>query len=66
MDDEGYFNALVRMFEQTLKTIKNSESGKQADLVKRIEHVRQAAHNWGGKIGDDMDNLMVDYGFTED
>ena len=36
MDDEGYFNALVRMFGQALKAIAALEPGQQGDFVARL------------------------------
>jgi hypothetical protein len=66
MDDEGYFNALVRMFEQALKAITALEPGQQEDFVERLERVRNEGHNWGWGVGDDMDDLMAEYGFAEE
>ncbi|BDD89274.1 hypothetical protein [Desulfofustis limnaeus] len=65
MDDEGYFNALVRMFEQALKAITALEPDQQEDFVERLERVRHEGHNWGWGVGDDMDDLMAEYGFAE-
>lgn len=66
MDDEGYFNALTRMFEQALKAILSLKPGQQTALVERLERVQHAGHNRGWGVGDDMDDLMVEYGFSED
>jgi len=66
MDDEGYFNALVRMFEQALKSIVALESDQQTSFVERLERVRRNGHNWGWGVGDDMDDLMAEYGFAEE
>lgn len=66
MNDEGYFNALVRMFEQALKVIAALDPGEQDAFVKRLERVRSEGHNWGWGVGDDMDDLMVAYGFAKD
>jgi len=66
MDDEGYFNALVRMFEDALKATSNVETGLQQSFVERLERVRQEGHNYGYYVGDDMDDLMVEYGFGEE
>lgn len=65
MDNEGYFNALVRMFEQALKAITALEPDQQEDFVERLERVRHEGHNWGWGVGDDMDDLMAEYGFAE-
>jgi len=66
MDDEGYFNTLVRMFEQALKAITALEPSQQEDFVERLERVRSEGHNWGWGVGDDMDDLMAEYGFAEE
>ena len=66
MDDEGYFDALVRMFGQALKTIRVLEPSQQNAFVERLELVRREGHNWGWGAGDGMDELMTEYGFTEE
>ncbi len=59
MDDEIYFNALVRMFEQALKIIQNLDVEQQKSFVERLKVVQSEGHNWG--VGDDMDYLMIGY-----
>lgn len=66
MDDEGYFNALMRMFEQALKAIVTLEPSQQGAFVERLERVRREGHNRGWGVGDDMDDLMAEYGFVEE
>lgn len=66
MDDEGHFNALVRMFEQALKAIVGLEPCHQNAIVKRLERVRREGHNWGWGVGDEMDDLMAEYGFAKE
>lgn len=66
MDDEGYFNALVRMFEQALKMIVKLGSSQQGVFVERLRQVQLESHNWGWGVGDNMDDLMVEYGFTKE
>jgi hypothetical protein len=58
--------ALVRIFEQVLKAIVALEPDHQASFVERLERVRHKGHNWGWGVGDDMDDLMVEYGFAEE
>jgi len=65
MEDEGYFDALVRMFEQALKSIVELEPGQQEAFITRLERVRREGHNWGWGVGDDMNYLMAKYGFAE-
>lgn len=66
VDYEEYFNALVRMFGQALKAIVALDPNQQASFVDRLEHVRHEGHNWGWGVGDDMDDLMAEYGFAEE
>jgi hypothetical protein len=66
MDDEGHFNALVRMFEQALKAIVGLEPCHQNAIVKRLERVRREGPNWGWGVGDEMDDLMAEYGFAKE
>ncbi len=65
MDDEGCFNALVRMFEQALKAIVVLVPSQQASFAERLERVRREGRNRGWGVGDTMDDLMAEYGFSE-
>ena len=65
MDDAGYFNALVRMFEQALEAVSKLEPTQQAMFVERLERVQNESDNWGWGVCDDMDELMTEYGFDE-
>jgi hypothetical protein len=60
MDDEGYFDALVRMFEQALKYVMALPEINRAAFIDRLERVAQQGHNWG--VGDHMESLLSDYG----
>ena len=62
MDDEGYYSALVRMFEQALKTIANLADAQRQPLWDRLDTVRHTSHNFGYGVGDDMDDLLAEYG----
>jgi len=66
VDYEEYFNALVRMFEQALKAIVVLEPKQQASFIERLERVQSQGRNWGWGVGDDMDDLMAEYGFAEE
>ncbi len=57
-DDEGYFNALVRMFEQALKIVNALSVERRDDLLTRLDSVRVISHKIGYGVGDDMDFLM--------
>ena len=60
-DDEGYFDALVRMFEQALKFANALSTDRRDDLVSRLERVRTISHDFGYGVGDDMDFLFSKY-----
>jgi len=59
--DEGYFDALVNMFEQALKVICQLPADDRDALIVRLERVRTTSHNFGYGVGDDMDSLLADY-----
>jgi hypothetical protein len=63
LQDQGYFDALVRMFGQALKTINVLPGDCRAALMVRLDSVRHISHNFGYGVGDDMDDLLAEYGF---
>jgi hypothetical protein len=60
--DDSYFNALVRMFEQALKIIAQLAAKHRNPLIARLDKVRTISHNFGYGVGDDMDSLLAKYG----
>lgn len=65
LQDEGFFDALVRMFEQALRTIRALPEDRQAPWLERLDGVRQISHNFGYGVGDDMDDLLAKYGVDD-
>lgn len=61
LQDEGYFDALVRMFEQALKAIAALPDAARPAFLKRLGEVRRICHNFGYGVGDDMDELLAEY-----
>lgn len=61
LQDEGYFNALVRMFEQALKVIGALPESDRLELFARLDAVRHTSHNFGYGVGDDMDDLLAEH-----
>jgi hypothetical protein len=57
-DDEGYFDALVRMFEQALKIANALSVERRHHFVARLDRVRAISHEFGYGVGDDMDFLL--------
>jgi hypothetical protein len=60
--DDSYFNALVRMFEQALKIIAQLSANNRNPMIARLDKVRTISHNFGYGVGDDMDSLLAKYG----
>jgi hypothetical protein len=59
--DEGYFDALVNMFEQALKGTCQLSARDRDALIARLDRVRTISHNLGYGVGDDMDDLLAKY-----
>jgi hypothetical protein len=59
--DEGFFNALVRMFEQALAVTEQLPASDRDALIARLDRVRAVSHNLGYGVGDDMDSLLAKY-----
>ena len=62
--DEGYFDALVHMFEQALEVTCQLPEGNRDALIARLDRVRTISHNFGYGVGDDMDDLLAKYDRT--
>lgn len=59
--DDSYFDALVRVFEQALQTIVRLSAGDRNPLIARLDKVRTISHNFGYGVGRDMDALLLEY-----
>lgn len=59
--DEGYFDALVRMFERALKIIASLTQAQRLRLWTRLDTVRRISHNFGYGIGDTLGDLLAEY-----
>jgi len=62
LQDEGYFDALVLMFEQALKTISNLSEGQRQPLWERLRVVHRICQNFGYGVSDVMGDLLAEYG----
>lgn len=60
LQDEGYFDALVRMFEQALKAIADLPNSQRPALWSRLEAVRRISQSVGYGVGEDMDRLLAE------
>jgi hypothetical protein len=63
LQDENYLDALVRMFGRALKTIDALPHDGRPALIARLDAVRSISHNFGYGVGDDMDDLLAEFGF---
>lgn len=59
--EEGFFDALVRMFEQALKTVHTLPADGRDGMIARLNCVREIGHGFGYGVGDDMDYLLAKY-----
>jgi len=59
--DDGYFDALVRMFEKALAVTDQLPVSDRGALIARLEKVRLVSHNFGYGVGDDMDSILSRY-----
>src|SRR5712691_4404947 len=59
--EEGFFEALVRMFEQALQSAKTLPADGRDSLIVRLNRVREISHAFGYGVGDDMDYLWTKY-----
>jgi len=62
LQDEGFFVALVRMFEQALQAISRLPEAQRPLLMERLEHVHHISRNIGYGVADAMSDLLVEYG----
>jgi hypothetical protein len=60
-DDEGYLDALIRMFERALEVIRQLPAAEREALIVRLDSVRTSSHNLGYGVGDAMDELLANY-----
>ena len=60
-DDAGYFDALVRMFEQSLKITNTLAGNARRVLLTRLDRVRNISREFGYGVGDEMDVLLSEF-----
>lgn len=64
LQDGGYFDALVRMFEQALKGSATLPARQRDVMLNRLDAVRRSSRNFGYGVGYELDDLFVKYGRT--
>ncbi|HSX61784.1 MAG TPA: hypothetical protein VLF18_16450 [Tahibacter sp.] len=63
LDEESYYDALARTFEQAVRTAVALPPGRRADLLARLDLVRRRSHDFGYGVGADMDDCFIEHGF---
>lgn len=61
LQDESYFDALVRMFDQGMKAIAALPDAARPPLLERLDEVRRISHKFGYGIGDEMDEILAEH-----
>jgi len=59
MDDEAYFDALVRMFEQAVKVIAPLPDGDRDAMKERLDRVRAISGDFGYGVDSDLNFLFT-------
>ncbi len=65
LQDEVWFDALLRMFEQALKTVATLPEEAQPAFWVRLDGVRDISQNIGYGVGDGMDELLTEHGVDD-
>lgn len=65
MDDEGFYDALVRMFEQALNYVLTLSAAQQTAFLARLDRVRQLGKDVGWGVGEDFNDLWSKAGLAE-
>jgi hypothetical protein len=65
-EDESYFHALVRMFEQALEVANTLPATSRDGLIDRLDLVRVISDDFGYGVGDDMDFFLAKYTQSSD
>lgn len=63
LQDERYFDALVRMFDRACAAVCALPEERRRALWGRLDVVRRLGHNLGYGVGSDMDELLDKHGF---
>jgi hypothetical protein len=59
LQDEGFFNAMVRMFEQALRAIGTLPDAQRPAYWLRLDAVRQRCHDIGYGVSDEMHDFWA-------
>jgi len=64
MDDEGFCDAMVRMFEQALKYTQGLPMAQQPDFIARLDRVRSLGQDVGWGVRGDFDHFGSEAGLA--
>lgn len=64
MDDDGFFDALVRMFQQALKYVLALPVAQQSAFLARLNRVRQMGQGVGWGVDRDFNRFWTEAGLT--
>ncbi len=64
LDDEGFYDALVRMFEQAVKYVLALPTVERAPFLIRLDRVRQLGQNVGWGVGNTFDHAWSEAGLA--
>jgi len=62
MEDEGFYVALERMFEQALRHVLALPEARRAPFLARLEQVRALGQNVGWGVGDNFNDMWLEAG----
>lgn len=62
LDDAGYYDALVRMFEQALKVTLTLPEAQREPFLDRLEDIRAWGQGMGWGLGDDFNGYWCKAG----
>jgi len=62
MDDEGFYVALERMFEQALRHVLALPEARRAPFLARLERVCALGQNVGWGVGDNFNDMWLEAG----
>lgn len=63
MEDDAFFAALVRMYEQALKSVVSLPDVERDAFITRLDAVRRVCVNFGYGVSDDMNALCAQHIF---
>jgi len=65
MEDEAYFLALIRMYDQALKYVSNLPVASRAGYIERIDKLRSRGRHVGWGVQDELNSLWYAFGLDE-